>query len=419
MSSPELVHPVPATDARDWMSTLVTTFLDNPYDEKFDKWVARYERTWDPERTWGYRDRGRYVATLATLERVLTVPGAGGTTSDLTVDALTGVTVAATHRRRGLLSAMLGASLTAARDRGDALSILVAAEWPIYGRFGYALGADSMSYSYFPKRPHAALPPPPPGRVFRVEREQLGDIAPAVFDAARRQRAGQVDRHSPWWDRRLALDGYESLEDKQPTWYVHEGPDGPDGLLAWTTRRDFEITGRLGAIKVDEFVAANDTAYRDLWAFLAGIDVVEEILLGDRPVDEPVRWLLPDARALTPKDRYDFLWVRLLDVPAALSARAYSTPGRVVLDVVDEDFGGFAAGRFVLDAGERDATCTPTTADPELRVSQRALASAYLGGFPLRGRVAADEVEELVPGALTRADAMFTAPLAPWCQTGF
>src|SRR4051794_3202414 len=121
---PESVHPVPAEDARDWLNTLVATFLDDPYDDKFEKWVTRTERTWNPDRTWGHRDRGRYVATLATQERVLTVPGPDGATRDLTVDALTGVTVAATHRRRGFLSAMLGASLTAARERGDAVSIL-------------------------------------------------------------------------------------------------------------------------------------------------------------------------------------------------------------------------------------------------------------------------------------------------------
>jgi predicted acetyltransferase len=416
MPEPQLVHPVPAEDVRDWLTTLVATFLDNPYDDKFERWVARTERTWKPERSWGYRDRGRYVATLGSQERVLTVPGPDGGTRELTVDALTAVTVAATHRRRGLLSTMLGASLTEARERGDAVSILIAAEWPIYGRFGYALGADGVTCTYYPKRPNAALAPPPPGSVYRVEPDELREVAPAVFDAARRGRAGQVDRHAPWWDRRLGLDGFDMPDEKRPTWYLHEGPDGPDGLLAWHATRDFDLNGHLGAIKVDEFFAASEAAYRDLWAYLGGIDVVEEIVLDDRPVDEPIRWLLRDARALTVTDRFDYLWVRLLDVPAALSARTYSTPGRVVLDVVDEDFGGFAAGRFVLEAGDPDAKCVPTGEPAEVRLSQRALASAYLGGFALRGR---PDVEELVPGALTRADAMFRTALAPWCQTGF
>jgi predicted acetyltransferase len=226
-----------------------------------------------------------------------------------------------------------------------------------------------------------------------------------------------VDRHGPWWDRRLGLDGYKPL-DKQPTWYLHEGPDGPDGVLAWSAARGFDLNQQ-GSIKVEEFAAASDAAYRDLWAYLGGIDLVEEIDLDGRPVDEPIRWVLRDARALVQSELYDMLWVRLLDVPAALSARAYSVPGRVVLEVVDEDYGGFGAGRYLLEADGADAKCTPTSEPAELRVRQRALASAYVGGFRLRSRVFLGEVEELAPGALDRADVMFSTPAAPWCQTGF
>ena len=418
MSTPEFVHPVQHEDARDWLGTLVTTFLGSPYDDDFDKRVDRWTRPWKPERTWGYRDHGRFVATLATEERSLTVPGPGATTRDLPVDALTGVTVAATHRRRGLLSTMLGASLQAARDRGDALSILVAAEWPIYGRFGYAPAVNGAGYTYHPRRPNAALPTPPAGSVRRVEPADLREIAPAVFDAARRLRPGHVDRRHPWWNRRLNQDGYQAVG-KQPTWYVHEGPDGPDGILAWSPTRDFDLVGAMGAIKVEEFIAANDTAYRDLWGYLAGIDVVDEIFLDDRPVDEPIRWVLQDGRALAHKHVFDYLWVRLLDVPAALSARAYAVPSRLVLEVVDDDFGGFAAGRYALEASETEAKCATTDEPAELRLTQRALAAAYLGGFRLRQRAFVGDVEELATGALDQADLMFSVPLAPWCQTGF
>jgi predicted acetyltransferase len=418
VSTPEFVHPVPRDDARNFLRTLATTFLENPYEEQFEKYAQRWLRNWDNYRVWGYRDAGRYVATLGTEPRMLTVPGPRGSTRDLVADALTAVTVSATHRRRGFLSTMLGASLEAAKQRGDAVSILIAAEWPIYGRFGYSPAADGVTYAYHPRRPHAALPPPPAGSVRAVEPDELGDVAPRVFEQARRLRAGQVDRPHPWWDRRLGLDGYEPLG-KRATWYVHEGPDGIDGLLAWTATRGFGLVGPLGAIRVEEFAATNDAAYRDLWAYLSGIDVVDEIVLDSRPVDEPIRWLLPDARSIMPQESFDYLWLRLLDVPAALSARAYAVPGRVVLDVVDDDLGGYARGRYVLEAGDDDAKCTPTDEPAELRVSQRALASAYLGGFRLRHRTLVGEVTELVDGALDRADVMFATALAPWCQTGF
>ncbi len=238
--------------------------------------------------------------------------------------------------------------------------MLLAAEWPIYGRFGYAPATMNAGYVYHPGRASATLPPPPPGSVRQVEADELGPVAPAIFDAARRLRPGQVDRRHPWWDRRLALNGYQPIG-KRPHLILHEGPDGPDGLLAWKVIRDFDLNGRLGAIEIDEFVAANETAYRDLWAYLGGIDVIDEIKHENGSVFEPVQWLLPDARALEQVSSWDSLWVRLLDVPAALSARSYAIPGRVVLDVVDDGLGGYGAGRVVLEADDDEAQCSPTT----------------------------------------------------------
>jgi predicted acetyltransferase len=400
------------------MAALATTLLfGTPYDDEFAAHVERYTRNWAAMRMWGYRDAGRWVATLATETRTLTVPGPHGTTRDVETDALTGVSVAATHRRRGLLTNMIAESLRAAKDRGDALAILVAAEWPIYGRFGYAPAVFGSKYTYYPRRLGAALPPPPPGSMRSIEPEQLAEVAPGIFDAARRLRPGQVDRRGPWWDRRLAVDGYQKVGDSS-NWLVHEGPDGPDGLIAWHMTRDFELDGHLAAIKVDEFVAASESAYRDLWAYLGALDVIEEIALPNRPVDETVRWLLPNGRALQVTGTFDFVWVRLLDVPAALAARSYAMPGEIVLEVVDDGLGGYGAGRFVLKADETTSVCEPTTEPADLRLSQWALAACYLGGNRLR-QLALSGGEELTAGALDRADVMFSVPLAPCNQTGF
>jgi predicted acetyltransferase len=410
----ERVNPVPVEDARDFLAAVVTTLLGDPYGDDFEKRLARWQREW-PERTWGYRDNGRWVATLATEPRVVTIPGPGVTTRDLDVDSVTIVTVAATHRRRGLLTSMMTDSLRAAKDAGHAMSILIAAEWPIYGRFGYAPAVLDSGYIYHPRRPLAALAAPKEDSVRQVAPSELGAIAPAIFDRARRLRAGQVDRNGLWWDRALGI-GFEPIG-KQSHWILHEGADGPDGLLAWHVTRDFELTGAMGAVNVPHFVTASEEAYLDLWGYLSGIDVVDEIHVDDRPVDEPIRWHLRDARALSYKHTFDYMWVRLLDVPAALAARSYAVPGRLVLDVVDTDLGEYGAGRYVLEADEAGASCAPTTAEPDLRINQRALAASYLGGYRLLQLT--HLVEELTPGALTRADLMFSTPRPPWNQTGF
>ena len=413
----ELVNPVPVEDARDWMAALMTTLLASPYDDEFPRRVERRARTWNPERTWAYRDHGRIVATLATEQRTLTVPGPDGGTRDVETDGLTGVTVAATHRRQGLLTTMIGESLRAAKERGDALAILIAAEWPIYGRYGYAPAVSVADFTYHTKRPNAALPGVPAGSVRHVEPDELDPFAAQIFDAARRRRVGQVDRRRPWWDRRLGVNGYERIG-TQPHWILHEGPDGPDGLLAWQVKEDFDLSGQLGAIEVVEFVDASDAAYRDLFAYLSGLDVIGKVKLGQRPLDEPIRWLMTDGRALQLTGTYDFLWLRLLDVPAALSARSYATSGRVVLEVHDESLGGYGAGRYVLDTDGPNASCSPTKDEPDLVLSHHALAACYLGGHRLR-QTALRGVEEVTSGALALADVLFSVPLAPLNQTGF
>lgn len=419
MTKPELVNPLGVDAAEPWVRSLVTTLLGDPYDDDFAARVEGRARAWDPARTWGVRDRGRWVATLATEERTLTVPGVGTATHDVTVDALTAVTVAATHRRQGLLTRMISEALQAAKDRGDAMSVLIAAEWPIYGRFGYAPATLGADYRYHPRRPGAQTVAGDARRVHQLDPAEFGRIAPAVFDAARRLRPGQVDRRSPWWDRRLGLDGYPMTAAAKVHHLVHDGPDGADGLLSWKVSRNFALDGRLGAVEVHDLVAASEQAYRDLWAYLGGIDVIEEIELSGRPADEPARWLLGDGRALHQTECGDYLWLRLLDVPAALAARGYAADGRVVLDVDDLDLGAYGSGRFALTVSDRRAECVPTDEPPDLRVSQRTLASIYLGGHRLHQLALTGGVEELTPDAADLVDVMFSTPLAPWNQTGF
>jgi predicted acetyltransferase len=357
------------------------------------------------------------VATLRSERRGLTVPGLDGGTCELPAHAVTNVAVGATHRRRGLMAKMLEGSLQDARQRGEAVSILIAAEWPIYGRFGYAPATLSADYVFRRSRPGATLSGEP-ARVRQVERDEFSDVAPAVYAAARRLRAGQIDRPESWWNGLLGREGVAPSPERPHNWLVHDGEDGPDGLLSWKAVGDFALIPPLGKVEVWDLASASDTAYRDLWAYLSGIDAIDEVVLHARPVDEPVRWLLRDGRTLVMTEQVDFVWLRLLDVPAALSARRYATADELVLEVTDSNAGSSAAGRFHL-AGEREQSyCEPTSRTPDLEITQTALASMYLGGFRLR-QLPKSAVCELTPGALARADLKFSTPLAPWNATWF
>jgi predicted acetyltransferase len=416
--APELVSPVPVEEAPAWVRAMSATFLGDPDGAQTERRIEVLRRGWDPARTWGVRDRGRWVATLRTEARRLSVPGPGSGTLDVTADALTNVTVAATHRRRGLMRGMLDESLRRARERGDALSILIAAEWPIYGRFGYSPASLSADYVLHRRRVGTARFGDP-ARVRHVDREEFGELAPAVFARARRERAGQIDRPASWWSRVLGRDGYPPLEDLPHNWLVHEGEDGPDGLVAWKANGQFGLLPPLGEVTVWDLASAGGAAYRDLWAYLAGIDGIDRVALANRPVDEPVRWLLDDARALVMTQNVDFLWLRLLDVRAALAARRYAVPGEIVIEVSDRDAPGSAAGRYRLAAEGERVECEPTGERADLQVEQRALASAYLGGFRLCELALAGGVVERTAGALALADVMLSTPPAPWNATWF
>ncbi|HZY77465.1 MAG TPA: GNAT family N-acetyltransferase [Jatrophihabitantaceae bacterium] len=419
MSELEIVNPISADEAAGWLATMVTTFFGDVHEDGFARRVEHRREQWLPERTWGARDGGRWVATLNTQPRTLTVPGPDGGTRVLPADALTGVTVAATHRRRGVLTSMLTGSLTAAKERGDVLSMLVAAEWPIYGRFGYAPATRYADYRYFPRAATAKVTASGRGMVRQVEPAEAGRLGPAIFEAASRRRVGQVDRPPAWWHARFGDNGLPLVRgEKIPTYVLHEGPGGPDGLLAWRPERDFDLIGNLAAIEVSDLITATDDAYRDLWAYVSGIDAVSEVSVPGRGVDEQVRWLLADGRALRKTYDGDHTWLRLLDVPAALGARHYALPGRLVIEVVGDPF-GFANGRFALDADGTGSACAPTSEPAELRLSHTALASIYLGGYRLRELAIGGGIEELRPGTIARADLMFTAPQEPWNATGF
>ncbi len=413
----ELIHPVEAEHVPEWTRAMSRTFLHDPSTPDSELRRAAMQREWRPERAWGAREGGRWVATLRTMERTITVPGSGTGTLELPADALTGVTVAATHRRRGLLSRMLDDALAEARERGDATSILIAAEWPIYGRFGYGAATLSADYVLHAARPGARLPGDP-SRVRQVERDEFLAVAPDVFAAGRGLHAGQIDRSADWWNSRLGGDGYTAPSGLPPNWLLSEGDDGPDGLLAWTPRGDFGLLPPFATIEAWGPFWSSESAYANLWAYLAGIDVVDRIELSERPVEEPVRWLLDDARTLVMTQQVDFTWLRLLDVAAALAARRYATDDEIVIEVADDARVPHAAGRYRLRAEAGDADCTATKVTADVTISARALASIYLGGFRL-AELGSGAAEEQTPGALARLGLMFSTPRAPWNATWF
>ena len=399
-------------DVPGFMRTIQATFLQppRPAEPRAEFWLDRVRP--DLSRAWGAFDGGTCVGSLRTLPFELTVPG--GRT--VPADGVTAVTVASTHRRRGILTGLMAEGLRAAADRGDPVSILIAAEWRIYGRYGFGVATEDATWEVDRARAAAG---PPLGPVEAVEIGELRKLAPPVYDAARRDRPGGIDRPEPRWD----LDfGLAHAEGEQPDWsgraVVRRDPAGEvDGYLRWHADDSWDGMLPTGTLHVDELVTTSREAYADLWRFALGVDLIAKVRASDRPLDEPLPWLLADGRAALQVQRWDRLWLRPLDVPATLTGRGYLGTGRVVVEVVDP--AGYAAGRFALDAGPDGADCRPTTQGADLTVPADVLGAAYLGGTRLRRLAGAGLVDEHRPGAVETADRLLAGDQVPYLPLHF
>jgi predicted acetyltransferase len=408
------VRTIDASEFAQWVACKDLVFLHSRREqEAFAQFLMR---DMELDRTWAAIDHGAsanpVVGTLATFRSRLTVPGPG----ESTASAVTGVTVAPTHRRRGLLTEMISGELIASVERCEPLAILIAAEYPIYGRFGFGHAVDSASYSI-------------DTREVRFRREGVGDVelvdlatlrkeAPAVFDAFRMAQPGSIDRNDFWWDRTLHQVDVPGEEPPMGSCALYRSPSGEvQGYLQYQAEPRVDAMRPKGVLNVEELVSVTPEAYQRLWQFCCEVDLVSTVNASDRSVDEPLPWLLTDGRAVRQSARFDFLWVRVLDVCSALSARRYQLEGRLVIDVADQV--GFAGGRYALEGGPAGAQCSRTTEKADLALGIGALGSLYLGGPSLRTLAAGGEVEELSPGAVARADSMFSNRPVPWCSTWF
>jgi predicted acetyltransferase len=365
------------------------------------------------DRTLAGFDGDRIVSTLRSFPAELTVPGG----RFVPTSAVTAVTTSTTHRRRGLATRMIHADLTAAIERGEPAAILITAEWPIYGRYGY--GACTEHQTLTIDAGQARLRHRPPGTVEFVEVAEARALAPAIFERHRAARPGEITRDDRTFDLNFGLLRFPSWPEPKHCFHVlaRDEAGTPVGVLSYRFDERWEHRQPQTTAHVERFISAGPAADALLWQHLLSLDLVRTIVAEDRPPVDPLPWLLADARDAVPSDRSDFLWLRPLDVPHLLTTRTYPQPGRLVLQV--EDKAGYAAGRYALDAGPDGATCTRTDAPADLTLDVSALGSVYLGGYAVSALAAAGLVEEHTPGAVGTADSLFRGTVPPWCSTWF
>ena len=364
------------------------------------------------DRTLAVFEGEEIVGTTAICSFDTTTPG-----GSLPTAGVTWVSVKPTHRRQGVLTQIMRRQLNDVRERGEAIATLWASESVIYGRFGYGLAADGVDIAI--ERAHSRLSPSAPespGRCRIVDVDEALQSWPRVYDRVLPVHPGMYSRSEKWWKYKT-LSPVEWGRPAGTRFFVQYEEEGePLGYARYRVKGDSQLGIPNGTVTVQELMAATEGAYAALWRFLFGVDLVANIEAHLRRVDEPLLWMLADPRRMV-RRHHDTLWVRLVDVPAALEGRRYSTEGKVVLDVRDP-FCSWVEGRYELESGAEGARCRPSTAEPDIALGAADLGAALLGGVRLQSLRRAGRVEGDWP-ALARADAMLSWEPPPWCPEVF
>jgi predicted acetyltransferase len=377
--------------------------------------VAYDALVFEAERALAVRDGDEIVATAGALTRRLAVPG--GTW--VPAAAVTAVGVTAGHTRRGHLGRLMRRQLDDVHAAGEPVAALYASEGAIYGRYGYGLASRSMHYEL--RLPTAALRPDAPVPSERAHvvppADALGAMV-AVYATAFPAQPGLFERTTAWFERRIYDPEHRRNGDDALRAVIQPDADGrPAGYALYGAHSGWDALGPAGAVRVRELIAATPEARAGLWRFLLGLDLMRTLVWERAPEHDPLEHLLASTDPLTRESNMG-LWVRLVNAPAALTARAYSAPFSLVIEI-DDPFCAWNAGRHRLTYDGNAATCEPTADAPDLACPVDALGAAYLGGTPLEGLAGAGRVRELRPGAVHAAAAAFRGVPEPWCADPF
>ncbi|MFH1329732.1 MAG: GNAT family N-acetyltransferase [Actinomycetota bacterium] len=391
-----------------WEQVIGAAFGFDPRPEDSEAWKKRAEF----DRYLGAFEGEEMVGTGGALTFAMTVPGGAA----VPLGGVTAIATRPTHRRRGVLTAVLGRLLEDARERGEAISALWASESTIYGRLGFGVAIEGCELIL--DRAHAALaePRPPEGRLRQLSDAEARELIPAAYSRATAGIPGTLTRGEADWH--LYFHDPEHWRDGATAhrFVVYESGDEVAGYVMYRQKENWEHGHARNEVRIGDLQAVDGEAYRALWGYCLGIDLVTTITAYGRPRRDPVTLLLAAPRRVQ-QVRSDHVWMCLIDVAAALAARRYAVEGEVVLEVGD-GFTPGTGGRFLLRGGPDGADCAPTDREAEIRLTSADLASAYLGDSRLRDLAWLGRVQGSA-AAVDRAQRLFEWPVAPWCTVQF
>ena len=400
-----LAYRTPAADElRSVLLTTYSVFGEELKDEDFE----RDRKVMPLDRVLAAWDGSSPVGVTASWPFELAVPGGVAPAA-----GVTWVGVLPSHRRRGVLTELMRRQLADVHERGEPLAILWASEAPIYGRFGYGNAAPQTSFDAERSALRLRRGGSARGSVRLVTGDEAAELFPPLYESKRRQRPGLVSRSEGWWREFVLADPEHWRDGASPKFYALLELDGePAGYALYRVKSKWEDGSPRGELRVVEAFATSTEANEELWRFLFGIDLVERVKCYRLDPSWALWLMVTDARRLHATIA-EGLWLRIVDVEAALRARTYGSEAEVVLEVTDALFER-NNGRWLV-GGEPGRT----SRDADVAIDLSDLACAYLGAFSFERLADAGLVRELRAGGVARATALFTTPIPPYCPEGF
>jgi predicted acetyltransferase len=381
-----------------------------------DDLIGRIEKVSDKERFWCAIDGDRFVGTSGVFTQRLSVPG-----GEVAAGGVTFVTVLPSHRRRGLMSGMMRTMIDDCHRRGEPIAMLWAAEGAIYQRFGYGLATYCVNLEADTSAIRFTRDWPREGQVRLLPAGEGRDLIDPVYQAVRSSRAGFLMRDERWWPGVLPNPEKDQKGGEARRLAVFEAEAGAEAYAVYKTKAEWNVRGPSGTLLVEEAMGSTPRGVREIWRYLFGVDLVRTLKTWRLPSDHPVFSLVAEIRRLGTTFG-DGLWVRVVDVPAALEARTYGSAGRGTGSLTLELADGYCpwnAGRWRMDVADGHARVARTSGDADLALDANDLAAMYLGGFGATVLAASGRVVELRAGALAAADGLFLTALQPWCPQEF
>jgi predicted acetyltransferase len=400
------VRPCTSLDELRRAVDVISHYFGNPMTEegaeRFGNWI-------DIERMHAAFDGEEIVGGAGAFSFRMSVPGG----VDISAGGVTVVGVLPTHRRRGILTSLMRAQLDDCRARDDAVAYLWASEGTIYPRFGYGLASRVGKMTLSRDRTRFALPFEPRGTVRLVELDEAAKLFPPLYETVRRERPGGFERSKSWWETRRLYDNPDRRQGGPLNLALLELDGKPAGYALYRVAQDWASGVSAGTVTIVEVVAPEPAAARELWRWLLDFDWTSQFVADLLPLDHELFLLLAEPRRMR-FELNDGVWVRLVDVEAALAARTYEGEGEVVLEVSDA-FCPWNAGRYRVSAEGVERV----ERSPDLGIDVTSLGSAFLGGFSFASLKHSERVKEFTNAAIPLADRLFGTSRDPWCPEIF